>query len=458
MKRLIISLCAVSMLFGSCKHNNEDDNHNESVNQCIYEIMDIYYLWNKNMPKRRKLDFNQAPNKFYEELLYKPNEVDIWSYISDDSQTLENDLGGTPYSMGYEPQFQRYDEDGKYVLIIVEYVYPNTPAARAGLKRGDIILDINDTPLTLENYYDLYMLQNSTYSLGYYDPVSNTLNLTGAKLSMTAERIEADPSAFDTIYYVGDKPVGYYAYMAFTTGKKYIPSMDAVFDRFKAAGVKDMILDLRYNAGGSIDAAGHLASAIAPASVVNSHEVLVSYIYNDFLTSAFRDYEDENIYRFPDNSHNADLENLYVLGTHRTASASELVTIGLKPYMNVTLVGEYTYGKYTGMIVFTSEDEEYKDLENWAIAPIVMKYANAAGYTDFRDGLIPDIYVDDDGLYLGYPLGCPDDPMIAKALDCIGGLPLTAKAAHKQLPFKYLGGNPSPAVNNLIINGLKVKK
>ena len=457
MKRLIISLCAVLFLFDACKKEKNDDYLNEPVNQCIYDIMDIYYLWNRNMPPKRKLDFRQSPDKFYENLLYKPNEVDVWSYISNDSEALEDDLEGTPYAMGYSPQFQLYDER-KYVLIIVEHVYPNTPAERAGLKRGDIILDINGTPLTPDNYVELYTLKNSTYSLGDYDPVANTLDLNGVELNMTAERIEADPVAFDTIYYVSGKPVGYFAYMAFTTGKKFTPSVDAVFDRFKAAGVKDMILDLRYNGGGSIDAAGHLASAIAPASAVNNHEVLVSFIYNDFLTSAFRDYEDENIYRFPDNSHNADIENLYVLGTRGTASASELVTIGLKPYMNVTLVGENTYGKFTGMIVFDSSDEDLKDLGSWAIAPIVMKYANADGYTDFRDGLVPDIYVEDDGLFMGCPLGSPDDPIIAAALDRIGGLPLTAKAAHRKLPFKYLGGAPSLVGNNLIINGLRLKR
>ena len=160
--------------------------------------------------------------------------------------------------------------------------------------------------------------------------------------------------------------------------------------------------------------------------------------------------------RFPDNSHNADIENLYVLGTRGTASASELIIIGLQPYMNVTLVGENTYGKFTGMFIFDSEDKDFENLENWAIAPIVMKYANANGFTDFYNGLTPDIYVEDDGLYLGYPLGCPDDPMIAAALSKIGGLPLTAKAAHQKLPFKYLGGNPSIVGNNLIINKLKV--
>ena len=454
MKRLLISLCVISLVFGACKSKKEDeDNHNESINECIYDIMDIYYLWNNHMPKRRNVDFNQSPDKFFESLLYKPDEVDLWSYISDDSQALDDRHEGTPYSMGYAPQFALYDE-GKYVAIIVLHVYPNTPAARAGLKRGDLILDINNTPLTPDNYVELYTLQTSTYGLGFYDPVNNYLDLTGVKVEMSAEKIEADPSAFDTIYYVGSKPVGYYAYMSFTTGNKFHPSMDAAFDRFKAAGVKDLILDLRYNGGGDIETAGHLASAIAPVSVVNSHEVLVTFVYNNLLTNAYKGYEEESIYRFPNNSHNADIENLYVLGTYGTASASELVTIGLKPYMNVTLVGENTYGKYTGMIVFDKKEKDCQDLENWAIAPIVMKYANAEGFTDFKDGLIPDIYVEDDVLS-GYSLGCPDDPMIAAALDRIEGLPLTAKAARRS-PLKHFRADRSVEDKDLIINKLRI--
>jgi C-terminal processing protease CtpA/Prc len=449
MKRILLLLCATSLVFGSCKHSKNDDEDYTTVNECIYDIMDVYYLWNTKMPSKRKVDFDKKPDEFFDGLLY--SAIDIWSFCSDNSQVLDNELEGTPYSMGYEPMFVGYNNN-KNVLIFVVHVYPNTPAERAGLKRGDIILDINDTPLTPDNYYELYTTESCTYSLGVYNPVANTVDLSGIKKKLNAEKIEADPSIFDTIFYVGNRPVGYYAYMAFTTGDKYIPSMDAVFDRFKAAGVKDLILDLRYNGGGSIETAGHLASAIAPASAVNNHEVLVSFVYNDLLTNYFRDSDEDNYYRFPNNSHNADIQNLYVLGTRGTASASELVTIGLKPYMNVTIVGENTYGKYTGMIVFDKEMEGCEDLENWAIAPIVMKYANSLGFTDFGNGLKPDIQVEDD-LLSGYPFGCPDDPMIAAVLDQIGGMPLTAKAARKS-PFIYLGGKRSIG-NNLIVNGLR---
>lgn len=225
--------------------------------------------------------------------------------------------------------------------------------------------------------------------------------------------------------------------------------MDNVFDKFKEAGVKDLILDLRYNGGGDIGVASHLASAIAPANVVKNHNVLVTYVYNDLLTSYFEEDEDEILVRFPDNDYNADIENLYVLCTEGTASASELVAIGLEPYMNVKLIGTNTYGKYTGMFIFDKDVRGCKDLENWILLPVCMKYANSEGFSDFVDGLEPDYKVEDD-LLSGYQFGDANDPMLATALDVIGGLPLTAKAARVK-PFESLGRDRSIVGNNLII-------
>ena len=232
--------------------------------------------------------------------------------------------------------------------------------------------------------------------------------------------------------------------------------MDAVFDRFKAAGVKDLILDLRYNGGGDVETARHLASAIAPAQTIDNQEILSTNIYNDLLTTVFAQEgsEDDFKVRFEKNSHNADMENLYVLCAEGTASASEMVTIGLMPYMNVTLVGDTTYGKYTGMFVFDSSiDDELKDLKNWALLPVCMKYANANGFTDFVDGLIPDYLVEDD-LINAYQFGDANDPALAAALDIIGGQPLTAKSARIR-PFKYAGRNRSVVGNNLIVRPQK---
>lgn len=462
----------VAALLVSCKDKNHNDdngekareqarldslNANKKVDNFLYDIMSDYYLWSSNMPRMKK-DESRYPGDFFESLLYRTK--DVWSYCVEDGESYMAEDAGTPYSMGYSPQFWPYNYNKitkKYenVLIVVEFAYPGSPADRAGLKRGDIIIEIDGEPMTPDNYYDLYSKEHATYALAGYDPEKNQLFLNGRKISMQAEIVEADPSIYDTIINVGGKPVGYFVYTSFTRNSAYYATIDAAFDRFKAAGVKDLILDLRYNGGGDIEAAGYLASAIAPANVVGK-EVLIRYEYNSILTNYYKKNSPEDLeVKFPKNDHNADMQNLYVIGTYGTASASELVTTGLMPYMNVTLVGDTTYGKCTGMFVFYGGYKGLEDLGNWVFMPVCMKYANANGFTDFVDGLIPDYRVDDD-LLAGHQLGDVNEPMLATALDVAAGLPLTAKAAQIK-PFKVLDRNHSVLKNNLIVHPKMMK-
>ena len=90
--------------------------------------------------------------------------------------------------------------------------------------------------------------------------------------------------------------------------------------------------------------------------------------------------------------------------------------------MNSIIVGEPTYGKYTGAFVISDNNDTVN--ANWAIVPIVLKYSNAAGYTDFVDGLTPDYVVKDD-LINAVPFGDTSDPQLAKALELITGQTVT---------------------------------
>jgi hypothetical protein len=91
---------------------------------------------------------------------------------------------------------------------------------------------------------------------------------------------------------------------------------------------------------------------------------------------------------------------------------------GLEPYMDVVLVGENTYGKYTGAWIIPDLAEPRK--HNWALVPIVMKYANADGVTDFDTGLPVDIEIEDD-LINAVPFGDLNDPVLYKAIESIVG-------------------------------------
>lgn len=463
MKKILSILIVVATIFNAC--DKEDDyidtkkeqetarkdsiNRNKKVNECIYNLMSDYYLWNHNLPTYIKGD-DRYPEDFFESLLYR--EFDKWSFISENSEELSAEMNGVPFSMGYSPRFY-YWNDNKNVLALVEYVYPNSPAEKSGLKRGDLILAIDGIPLNDENYYDLYCKEESDLDLGIYNPIDSTLDLSNIKIHCKAETVNADPSVYDTIFYVNGQPIGYYVYTQFTSGPKnvYEKTMDDIFCRFVNAGVENLILDLRYNGGGYIETAVHLASSIAPASVVKSKEILIKNVYNDILSSVYN--EEEDIYvRFDDKvPYNANIHNVYILTTQNTASASELVSIGLMPYMNVMLIGENTYGKYTGMFILDkSLGGDCKSLGNWAIAPITMKYANANGLTDFYDGLVPNLYVEDELLNY-HQFGDIEDPAVAAAIDMIGGLPLTAKSAKRGYPFTRVSRKHSIS-NNLFIN------
>ena len=115
-------------------------------------------------------------------------------------------------------------------------------------------------------------------------------------------------------------------------------------------------MDLRYNPGGGISAASYLASLIAPEENVRNRDVLTIMSYNSYVNSIYDQYKWErkeflgnyNSSKYPDPlGANLNLDKVYIIATSSSASASELVTFCLKPFMQVEHIGEKTSGKYT---------------------------------------------------------------------------------------------------------------
>jgi carboxyl-terminal processing protease len=453
------ALVLVTLLV-SCRKDDdlpqdEETQKNIEVSKWIYDWMKDVYFWNKTFPGAINVEEKTDPEAFFYELTY--DAEDKWSFITDDWSSLENELAGNPVSMGYSPAFGLFKGTSR-VFIIVEYVYPASPARTAGLKRGDIILTINGEYMDTNNFYDLYSQTSYTAGLGIY--TNNTITLSGESVTMTAASFEADPLIFDSVFTIEGKKIGYLVYTEFITGEnnQYLKSLDQVFDRYKSNGISDIIIDLRYNPGGEIDASGYLASAIAPYSAVSSSSTFVTFLYNEDLQSYFEKKEgpeSENlIYKFPANSHNMDLSRVYFLTSYYSASASELLIVGLRPYMDVEVVGEWTYGKYTGMWVIYDFDEP--PAHNWAILPVVMKYANSLGYTDFKNGLEPDILVEDN-LFEAKPFGNTKDPLLNAALEDITGLSLKSARSIEKPGYLRLDNRPDRLKRNLFIP-VKIQK
>lgn len=451
MRRLIICSFAATLLLTlitGCKKDEpaaktKASAEVQAVNKWIFETLSDYYLWNYNMPDNIDYAYEKDSEEYFYKLLY--SDEDRFSYITPDYATLKAELGGVPVTMGFSPAF--YLLSGKQVMIVVKFVYPGSAAAEAGLERGDIILSINSTQLDTLNYYTLF--SGNSYSVGLGSISGTSIVPSGESLSMTARVTNTDPSIAHSIIDIDGYKIGYLAYTEFITGSgdAYLTTMDNIFAEFKAAAISDLIVDLRYNPGGEVTAALHLASSIAPASVVTAGETMIHLQYNDLLSEYLtQNYPDYLSYKFEDVPSNINMSHVYFLTTKGSASASELTIVGLTPYMSVTQIGEATYGKYVGSWVLPD------DYEVWAMMPIVTRFSNADGYTNFKFGLTPDYVVKDD-LFPALPFGDPADPMIAKAIELSTGKSIpSGKGASVTMPgFRELVPREFKLKQNLIL-------
>ncbi len=247
-----------------------------------------------------------------------------------------------------------------------------------------------------------------------------------------------------------DRKIGYLFYTSFIDG--FNGSLFQAFNRFKEAGVTDLIVDLRYNHGGSVAAAGYLASLIAPTGVVQSGtSVFTQLDFNAFLNNYFGNsrkyFLGESAGGAPNPlGANLNLKNVYIIATDDSYSAAELLTFCLRPYVNVVHVGSQTGGKFTASVTVTAYDNYSnrtntiynannlsagaKDsLNNWGMQPIVAIYKNSAN-ADFSvpGTLNPDVAVtsreNDASAYLS--IGDPSDYLLAATISKILGTPISA--------------------------------
>lgn len=447
---LYISL-GIALLLSGCQKDDPDPDPNPDpgipeetllLNNWIWEGMSEVYLWEDFLPN---LDPEQEddPEDFFYKLLYK-DDHDSW--IVDDYQALLDMLDGVALATGMSVSPGLIDDTR--VISIVEFVNPNTPAADSGIARGDIIVTIDGQALTRDNYFDLYYQATATFGFGSYDGVNPVPD--GREITLTAQELNLNPFVHhEVIEYEGYK-IGYCVYTSFVPGpnEEWMNEMDVVFGAFKDGGVSDVVIDLRYNNGGYGYVAEKMASILGPESVVTSNSVFSRQIWNDGFTQYWKDADlngdgkpdgdesDRLISRFPDTDLNLNMSKLYFLTTATSASSSEFLMVGFYPYAEVVQIGTTTYGKCFGSL--TIDDWETPRRHNWAMQPIVLKYANAEGFTDFVNGLDPD-FVEEDYLLGAAPFGSMGDPLLARALEQISGVaPVAKKSALPHMEFEKI--------------------
>ncbi|MDX8340210.1 S41 family peptidase [Draconibacterium sp. IB214405] len=406
----------------------------KKVNRFIYKAMDDIYLWYDELPDI-DLNYETDSKEYFYKLLY---EDDKWSYITDDVDALEASFEGNEKSYGWSLAFYNLVDIEK-IVAVVEYVYPETPASAAGFKRGDILIEIDGNDLSQSNYTNLLYSDQADITIGVATEDDIVADTT---ISLLADELSLNPVLTTKVVEHDGRRIGYIFYAQFIAN--YDDNLDAAFQSLISQGATDLVVDLRYNPGGGISAAQHLCSCIAPLDVVNQNSTLVTFHWNDKYQDYFVDRQimsQIEIYFDNQVSTKMGLDRVYFLTGSGTASASELTITGLRAYMDqVVTVGDTTYGKYTASITIKPEDyyneSYYEEIANWGLQPIVLRYANAAGVTDFEDGFAPDIPVEDD-LFAAYPLGDKNDPLFKAAIEDITGSPVVAMKSAPKPQFRY---------------------
>ena len=434
----------------SCK-KNDPLTENDQINNWIYANMDFWYLWTDQLPK--KSGTNQDPEDFYESLL---SPEDRFSFIYDDFQELISLLNGISLESGFEFKLYLEEEGSSNVILQITYIKADSPAEELELKRGDIISKINGIQLTESNFSDLLGDMNESYVATYrrYNFDDEIFEEQGT-VNITPIVYSENPALLDTVYELGGKKIGYLVYTFFSPGPTgnstaYDDFVDDVFADFKSKNIDELILDLRFNSGGSETSIVNLASQIVKGA--DSDDRLFVKTYNDEVTQAVIDEIgiDFLTVNFSDETSNIgdqlSSSTVYVLTSSRTASASEVVINSLKPYMSVYLVGETTVGKDVGSVtLFDDEDPT----NNWALQPIVVKLVNNDG-EDYPDGFAPNVELKDNFLILK-ALGDIEEPLLSTALGAIGVLTARVDDSFEMMRQPILNSATQKAWNERII-------
>lgn len=427
----------------------------QQADQFAINTLGVYYLWNKEI--NSDLD-KLAPTKCMDpvevvkQIRYHENgkEVDHWTVLTKDLESMTSSVEGLGLSFGYDLTGMWVDETQTSLVFIVNYVAKDKPAAKAGLKRGDIIWTLNGQSITMNNYSDLFYASSVTLQV-QHGLESKELET----VSMEANNDWEDPVLLDTTYSVGDKKVGYLVYNSFDI--KTMETLPEVFRKFKKEGIEELILDLRYNGGGFVKTECELASMIAPFANVVNNDVYQTEVHNEILTEAWKNQMDFNTYfstsfEYKDangkydinediSDANVDLKKLYVIVTGGSASASEGLIVGLGPYMDITLIGGKTYGKYCSGYMLSPKDVygsssqfDYSKIGNWGIYVMISKFADKDGNNSaIPDGIPVDIEVKDDVLD-GFQFGDENETMLKAALKAAGKADTRGMVGHSN-PF-----------------------
>ncbi|MFN1218817.1 S41 family peptidase [Chryseobacterium kwangjuense] len=427
----------------SCNRNDDEvqrfpDGSRESLNLWVQDSMKRYYYWADQMPA--KPDYRLPVKDFFKSLL---SSQDRFSFAVDTQDPTSyprsvRNMYGFDYAVIQLPNGS--------VVTTVKLVMKNSPAFNSGLERGMMITKINGKVITAANAEALTSsIKDQTVielTVGKWenDHITEEKNITVYYGYSFEQPLESK------IFEKNGKKAGYLYIYDFPDGMTQ--ALNQKFAAFKAAGIQDLIIDIRYNYGGSVASAAALCSLIP--SGISSASPFIIYKGNKNGGEVKRTFAEQIQYdptALDFNTLRANavgLNKVYILTSNSTASASEIMINNLKPYMQVLQVGDATFGK--DMAGFMVEDKTKPKKISWQLHPVIYKVFNANGEGAYSTGIPPQIAVSEYASLPLLPLGDSEETLISSALNKIYLKLKGENALDKKVKILFQSDTPSAAI------------
>jgi len=396
-----LSLMIVLAFLAGCSSSSNDGGgfvpppvnncSNTAQKQFVLDFMRAWYLWNDLLPAAVDINAFATPEELLA-FLITVQPLDDFSFITTALQDQQFFGEGKFEGFGFGNRFVAADD------LRLTRVFVDSPANRAGLARGQQILELNGRTIAEIEAAEGVDAVFDTSPLEFLmrDPDGTVL----PPVIITQDIVTIDPVPQSRIIPVAGTPgVGYIEFAQFISTAD--PKLDAVFGQFLAAGITDLIIDMRFNGGGLVLTAellgDYLGGSVAQNLVFSKTRFNADRASNDI----------QEFFELRVNS--LGLSRLIIIASQGTASASELVTNSMEPHVDVTIVGDRTFGKPVGQIGVEFCEK--------VLRPTAFQTLNANDFGDYFDGLPADCIVADD---LEIAVGVDNDPNVEAALTYLG--------------------------------------
>jgi carboxyl-terminal processing protease len=400
------TICFYSGCRKSDSHPDYPAGTQENINSWILDSMKVYYYWNTALP--RKPNLSQDPSSFFKAIKYGGDRF---------SALVNPDIASSyPSSLVHTLGFDLItlqNGDGT-VQTVVSLVVPGSRAEARGLTRGDVVQTINGQVPTASN---IAALSQTIINAGTAE-----ISVVGKVGVLSISRLTSseDPLYIYKVFTSGGRNYGYLFLNSFEAAA--LSRLITAFSYFRQQQVDELIIDMRYNPGGSVPVAAALASMLAPNAAASN--IFVQYRGNSNAGTRQSSFAAE-LNQLPAEvrktfaqliTYRLTLNKVYLLSGSHTASAAELLINSLRPYMNVVQLGKQTLGKDMASFVI----KDYRNpqvVAKWEIYPMIFKLYNAAGSGEYSGGLVPDVIADELTVLPLVPFGDVSDPLVQRCLN-----------------------------------------